>query len=85
MAVRIGINGFGRIGRNAARIILESKDVVFAAINSNSDAASHAYLLKHDSSQGTFPMDITAEGQTILAGKTKIACFQKKEAGKRYR
>ena len=79
MQSRIGINGFGRIGRNAARIILQSKLGVLAAVNSNSDAASHAYLLKHDSVQGTFPMDISSDDHNIIANKQKISCFQTKE------
>lgn len=69
MAISIGINGFGRIGRNAARIILAASDCTLGAINSLSSAESHAYLLKHDSTQGSF-------GKTLA--KTHI--FQEKEA-----
>lgn len=47
--IRIGINGFGRIGRITTRIILSRKNLVLAAINSRADTASHAYLLKYDS------------------------------------
>jgi glyceraldehyde 3-phosphate dehydrogenase len=59
MSTKIGINGFGRIGRNAARIILRTKGLTLTAINSLSDASSHAYLLKHDSVQGTFDCDLS--------------------------
>ncbi len=58
MGIRIGINGFGRIGRNAARVILNSQGLTLAAINSLSDTSSHEYLLKHDSVQGLFHTDI---------------------------
>lgn len=52
--LRVGINGFGRIGRNAARVILNSPDLTLGAINSISSPQSHAYLLAHDSTQGAF-------------------------------
>lgn len=52
--IRVGINGFGRIGRNAARVILGSSDLTLGAINSMSAPESHAYLLAHDSTQGSF-------------------------------
>ncbi len=58
--VRIGINGFGRIGRIAARIILSRKNLEFAAINSRADSSSHSYLLKYDSTYGTLPQKISA-------------------------
>lgn len=80
MATRIGINGFGRIGRNAARVILATEGVTLAAINSLSDALSHAYLLKHDSSQGTFSKDVTAQTGGIAVDGETTACFQKKDA-----
>jgi glyceraldehyde 3-phosphate dehydrogenase len=54
MTLTVGINGFGRIGRLASRIILNSPDLTLGAINSLSSAQSHAYLLKHDSTQGPF-------------------------------
>jgi glyceraldehyde 3-phosphate dehydrogenase len=78
MELRIGINGFGRIGRNAARIILSSKHTVLAAINSNSDASSHAYLLQHDSVHGTLPQEVLYNGTTIIIESDTISCFQKK-------
>lgn len=66
---RIGINGFGRIGRNAARIILRTPGVTLAAINSLSDGTSHAYLLKHDSVYGEFDGDLSG-----------VQIFQQREA-----
>lgn len=65
--LRIGINGFGRIGRIASRIILERDNLTIAAINSRADVSSHAYLLKYDSTYGMLSYDIKAEN-----GKLKI-------------
>lgn len=59
MKKRIGINGFGRIGRNAARIILTNNMLELAAINSGSDKSSHEYLLAHDSVYGPFNKTLT--------------------------
>ncbi|MBI2616919.1 type I glyceraldehyde-3-phosphate dehydrogenase [Candidatus Gottesmanbacteria bacterium] len=56
--VRVAINGFGRIGRIAARIILTRSDLKLVAINSKADSSSHAYLLKYDSTYGTLKNDI---------------------------
>jgi len=70
MKPTIGINGFGRIGRNAARVILKSTDCSLGAINSLSSAESHAYLLAHDSVYGPFEKGL---------GGTQI--FQEKEPG----
>jgi glyceraldehyde 3-phosphate dehydrogenase len=77
--VRIGINGFGRIGRDAARIILGRSDVALEAINSASDSSSHAYLLKHDSVYGLFPEDVSSDNASIIVKGKKILCFQEKD------
>ncbi|HEX3578128.1 MAG TPA: type I glyceraldehyde-3-phosphate dehydrogenase, partial [Thermoanaerobaculia bacterium] len=66
--VRVGINGFGRIGRNVLRAALErSSGVEFVAVNDLTDAATLAYLLKYDSVHHTIPNDVghTADGITI--------------------
>ncbi len=78
MSIRIGINGFGRIGRNAARVILGRSDVELVAINSGADAASHAYLLKHDSVSGTLTQDIHAGERSVFINGSEIACSQEK-------
>lgn len=75
MGVRIGINGFGRIGRCAARIILSRPDLTLAAINSNSDASSHAYLLSHDSVYGSLHAPVTVQDDTLVIGKHRVRCF----------
>src|SRR5215471_2861589 len=64
MAVRIGINGFGRIGRNILRAIAESgrKDVEVVAINDLGPVETNAHLLRFDSVHGRFPGIVTVEG-----------------------
>jgi len=63
----VGINGFGRIGRNAARVILNTQGATLGAINSMSSFESHAYLLAHDSTQGAF--DKKLDGVKIVNEK----------------
>lgn len=81
MAIRIGINGFGRIGRNAARVILTRPALTLAAINSNSDASSHAYLFAHDSCYGSLPNKIAVDGTTLLTDTQRVLCFQTGKPG----
>ena len=63
MAVRIGINGFGRIGRLVARAIMEknSKNIELVAINDLTDAKTNAYLFKYDSVHGRFNGEVKAK------------------------
>jgi glyceraldehyde 3-phosphate dehydrogenase len=73
--IKVGINGFGRIGRNAARIILNRKDLILTAINSRSNVLSHAYLLKYDSNYGIFDKEVKVENNDLMAGKSRIKIF----------
>jgi len=67
MAVRVGINGFGRIGRLVARCLLARKgEFEIAAINDLSDAPTLAYLLKYDTVHGRFPGEVKADGAGTL-------------------
>jgi len=68
MAVKVGINGFGRIGRLVARAILEkkSKDIELVAINDLTDAKSNAYLFKYDSVHGRFNGDVQATSDDVI-------------------
>ena len=68
MAVKVGINGFGRIGRLVARAILEkkSKDIELVAINDLTDAKSNAYLFKYDSVHGRFNGDVKATSDDVI-------------------
>jgi glyceraldehyde 3-phosphate dehydrogenase len=65
MAIRVGINGFGRIGRNIMRAALGDRDVDFVAVNDITDAATLAHLLKYDSVLGNLDRTITATGDAI--------------------
>jgi glyceraldehyde 3-phosphate dehydrogenase len=70
MAIRVGINGFGRIGRNILRAALHDKEIEFVAVNDITDARTLAHLLKYDSILGNLEEDVTAEGDTIkVAGR----------------
>jgi glyceraldehyde 3-phosphate dehydrogenase len=65
MAIKVGINGFGRIGRNIMRAAMGSKDLDFVAVNDLTNAATLAHLLKYDSILGNLQADISASGDRI--------------------
>ena len=75
MAIRVAINGFGRIGRLALRGIYESgrDDVKVVAINDLGDVEMNAYLLKRDSVHGPFPFDVSVDGDNIIIGDDKVS------------
>jgi glyceraldehyde 3-phosphate dehydrogenase len=74
MAVRVAINGFGRIGRNILRAIYESgrKDIEVVAINDLGPVETNAHLLRFDSIHGRFPHEVAVDGDTISVGAGKI-------------
>ena len=74
MAVKVGINGFGRIGRNIMRAALGSKDIDFVAVNDLTNAATLAHLLKYDSVLGNLDADVkaTADGITVDGDEFKV-------------
>jgi glyceraldehyde 3-phosphate dehydrogenase len=79
MAVRVAINGFGRIGRNVLRASQGNKDIEIVAINDLTDAKTLAHLLKYDSVFGGFDADVKAgDGKLIINGKD-IAVVAKKD------
>jgi glyceraldehyde 3-phosphate dehydrogenase len=65
MAVRVGINGFGRIGRNIMRAALGNKDIDFVAVNDLTNTETLAHLLKYDSILGNLDADVKASGDSI--------------------
>jgi len=69
---RIGINGFGRIGRSFLRASLGNKNVEIVAVNDLTDAKTLAHLLKHDSLWGLFPGDVHAEGNDLVVNGARI-------------
>ncbi len=70
MTVRVAINGFGRIGRNVLRSILEHgrTDIEVVSVNDLGPVETNAHLLKYDSIHGTLPMDVSVDGDTIVVG-----------------
>jgi glyceraldehyde 3-phosphate dehydrogenase len=74
MAVKVAINGFGRIGRNVLRAIIESgrKDIQVVAINDLGPVETNAHLLRYDSVHGRFPGEVKVSGDTIDAGTGPI-------------
>ncbi len=70
MAIRVGINGFGRIGRNVLRAIVESgrKDIEVVSINDLGPVETNAHLLQFDSVHGRFPVEVKTDGKTIDVG-----------------
>ncbi len=73
MSIKIGINGFGRIGRMVFRAALQHPDVEVVAINDLTDADTIAYLLKYDSVHGQLDFDVTAKEDSIMVGDKSVA------------
>ena len=77
--IKIAINGFGRIGRNALKIALMRRDLEVVAINDLTDTKTLAFLLKHDSSYGTYSREVTFDDQNIIVDGKKIRVFSEKD------
>src|SRR5260370_19073184 len=84
MAIRVGINGFGRIGRNVLRAIAESgrKDIEVVGINDLGPVETNAHLLRFDSVHGRFPGTVTVDGDTISLGNGKIKVSAERDPSK---
>ncbi len=81
MAVKVAINGFGRIGRLVLRAILERAkgDIEVVAINDLADLKTNAHLLKYDSVHGRYPGEIVADGSDLVVDGQRIKCLQVRE------
>jgi glyceraldehyde 3-phosphate dehydrogenase len=79
MSIKVGINGFGRIGRNVVRAGLHNPEVEFVAANDLTDTKTLAHLLKYDSLLGTLHEDIRADGDYVVVGDKKIRIFAIKD------
>lgn len=79
MAIRVGINGFGRIGRLVLRALIEKPDVEITQINDLTDAATLAHLLKYDSVHGRFSYPIHVEGNYLVVKGQKILITAEKD------
>ena len=78
-AAKLGINGFGRIGRNAFKIAFERKDLEIVAINDLTDTKTLAYLLKHDSNYGTYQHEVSADDTGIIVDGKHIKVLAEKD------
>ncbi len=82
MAVKVGINGFGRIGRNVVRASLHRSDVEFVAVNDLTDTKTLAHLLKYDSVLGPLDATIAHDADSITVNGKKIKVFAEKDPAK---
>src|SRR5215203_3165905 len=79
MAIKVGINGFGRIGRNVLRTCLGDKEIDFVAVNDLTDTKTLAHLLKYDSIMGNLENEIKADGDTISVDGDSFKVFSEKD------
>jgi glyceraldehyde 3-phosphate dehydrogenase len=79
MAIKVGINGFGRIGRNILRAALAHHDVDIVAVNDITDTKTLAHLLKYDSVLGNLTVPVSASGDTIKVGSDQFKVFAQKD------
>ena len=77
--VKVAINGFGRIGRNALKILLERRDVQVVGINDITDAKTLAHLLKYDSSYGTYDKRVGYTDKSIIVNTREIPVYAEKD------
>jgi len=82
MAIKVGINGFGRIGRNVLRASLADSNLEFVAVNDLTDPKTLAHLLKYDSILGNLPHKISAGQDCIRVGDKSIRVFAEKDPAK---
>ncbi|OZM56032.1 type I glyceraldehyde-3-phosphate dehydrogenase [Lottiidibacillus patelloidae] len=79
MTVKVGINGFGRIGRNVLRAALKNKNIEIVAVNDLTDANMLAHLLKYDSVHGTLPVDVTVNENTLVVDGKEIRVLAERD------
>ncbi len=81
MSIKVGINGFGRIGRNMLRAAVDDPQIEFVAVNDITDAATLAHLLKYDSVLGRFKGEVTATADAIVVNGKAIKVLAVKDPG----
>ena len=79
MTVKVGINGFGRIGRNVFRAALNNPEVEVVAVNDLTDANMLAHLLKYDTVHGTLEQDVTVDGDSLVVGGHKVKVLAERD------
>ena len=85
MAIKVGINGYGRIGRNILRALYESKrtnEIQIVAVNDLGDAQTNAHLTQYDTAHGKFPGTVGVEGDSIVVNGDKIKVFAQRDPAK---
>ena len=82
MSIRVGINGFGRIGRNVLRASLNTPELEFVAINDITDAPTLAHLLRYDSVHGQLDADVHTEDDALVVNGKRIRIIQERDPGK---
>ncbi len=85
MTVKIGINGYGRIGRNVLRAIYESDrrgEIEVVGINDLGDAETNAYLTRHDSAHGPFPGEVSVDGDHLVVNGDRIRVTSERDPSK---
>src|ERR1700689_3083434 len=79
MSVKVGINGFGRIGRNVVRAALHNPEIEFVAVNDLTDTKTLAHLTKYDSVLGNLHEEVKVEGDVIVVGPRRLKVFAVKD------
>jgi glyceraldehyde 3-phosphate dehydrogenase len=81
MSVRVGINGFGRIGRNVFRAAAGDGNIEIVAVNDITDTPTLAYLLQYDSVFGRYPGEVIADGDAIVVDGRRVRVFAERDPG----
>ena len=79
---KVGINGFGRIGRNVFRAALNNPEIEIIAVNDLTDAATLAHLLKYDSIHGTFDAEVAVDGDKLVVNGKKVKVLAQTDPAK---
>ena len=85
MAVKVGINGYGRIGRNVLRALYESKrtnEIQIVAVNDLGDAETNAHLTQYDTAHGKFPGEVGVEGGDLIVNGDRVKVFAERDPAK---
>jgi glyceraldehyde 3-phosphate dehydrogenase len=85
MAIKVGINGYGRIGRNILRALYEAKrtkEIQIVAINDLGDAKTNAHLTRHDTTHGKFPGEVAVDGDSLIVNGDRIRVLAERDPSK---
>src|SRR5688500_8179237 len=85
MAIKVGINGYGRIGRNILRALYEAKrtgQIQIVALNDLGDAETNAHLTRHDTAHGKFPGTVAVDGDSIVVNGDRIRVLAERDPAK---